>query len=181
MKNKNNNLVGYAKIIVLLLCVLSAVSCIITFPSFKSISKLIDFVVACLTIYYVFAGYKKPHGDLLRYLFIVFTLEYMFDFWYHLESHPTTLDISKLLCMISFVITAYVSGRLNKFKENIVLLCIAIVLSIITNIHAIAVINIVSPLEKIVLFCKTIILIALTVSYIARYHEHKEAGLEDKK
>ena len=180
MENKNRNLIKFAKIIVLLLCVLSAISCIITFPRVKSISKIIDFVVTCLTVYYMFVGYKKPHGDLLRYLFIIFTLEYMFDLWYNATIHSITLSIYELLCMTAFAITAYVSGRLNKFKENIVLLSIALALSVITNVHAIVALNIAAPLEKIVVFCKAIVLAALTISYITRYQEHKEAGLEDK-
>ena len=175
MEKKNTSIL-VAKIVVLLLSVLYAISAVMGNLGIRSITGII---ISCLTVYYMFIGYKKPHGNLLRYLFIIVDLTALFYFWYTFTKLEKAFDIYELLTILEIVIIAYVSGRLNKFKENIVLLSIVFIMEVITCGHGAIILNAKSIMTTIVLYNLAIIQLALIVSYIARYKEHKEAGLED--
>ena len=181
MEKKNTSIL-IAKIVVLLLCILyviSAVGVIINKPNLKSI---IGIVVICLTVYYMFVGYKIPHGNLLKYLFIIVDLTALFYFWDSFTQMEKAFDVYELLLLLQIAIIAYVAGRLNKFKENIALLSIVFIMEVITFSHASVVFNIPadSIMRRINVYNLAIIQLAMIVSYIARYKEHKEAGLADK-
>jgi len=77
---------------------------------------VIEIVMYLLICFYAFVGYKKPHGNLLRYLMFAFGLMlisriYVCSFFLH-----------ELTCLIfygvSIALIAYISGRLNKIEKN---------------------------------------------------------------
>ena len=179
MEKKNNTSVTIAKIVVLLLNVLYVISAVTIFINKHSVLAIIGIIVTCLTVYYMFVGYKKPHGNLLRYLLIIVTLDALFVFWYAFSKIEKTFDVYELFLLLEIVIVAYVAGRLNKYKENIALLSVAFVMAFVSGCHSASVFNLTSAIEIIGTFDKATILLALIVSYIARYKEHKEAGLAD--
>ena len=179
MEKKNAPII-IAKIVVLLLCVLYVISAVGRILDTQSVKLIIAIIVTCLTVYYMFVGYKTPHGNLLRYLFIIVALEALFVFWHTFTRLEKPFEVYELFLLLEIAIVFYVAGRLNKYKENIVLLSIAFVMVVIPCFHGITVFNSTSLISSIALFDKAIILLALIVSYIARYKEHKEAGLTDK-
>ena len=125
MENKSNISITIAKIVVLLLCAVNVVCSVISFVQNQRINVLCGVIVNCLAVYYMFSAYKKPHGNLLRYLFILVALETTYSYWYSFTLISRSMDIYDLLLMLEIVIVAYLSGRLNKYKENIVLFVIA--------------------------------------------------------
>ena len=177
---KKNTPILIAKIVVLLLCVLYVICAVWTMTTKPNIKPIIGIIVTCLTVYYMFVGYKIPHANLLRYLFIIVDLASLFYFWHTFAHLEKLLDVYELLLLLEIAIVAYVAGRLNKFKENIVLLSVTFIIEVISCCHASIVFNTTSVMAQINLFNKAILLLALIVSYIARYKEHKEAGLADK-
>ena len=181
MKSKKNIPILIAKVLVLLLCVLYLVSATVVIITTQSIRSNMGIIVIGLTLFYMFAGYKLPHGNLLRYLFIIVALEALFSFWNKFSLAEKIFETDELLMLLEMVIVAYVAGRLNKFKKNILLLCIALLLVAIPCYHAAMALPTTYAIEIITPFDKPIILLTLIVSYIARYTEHHEAGLEDKK
>ena len=179
MEKKNTPII-IAKIVVLLLCILYVISAVASFINTQSVISIIGIIVTCLTVYYMFVGYKIPHGNLLKYLFIIVDLTSLFYFWQPFTQMEKAFDVYELLLLLEIAIIAYVAGRLNKFKENVVLLCVAFIMVVFPCFHAATVFNLTSTIAKIIPFGKAAILLALIVSYIARYKEHKEAGLTDK-
>ena len=136
-----------------------------------------------LIIYYAVAGYKKPHGNLLKVLFIVFGFYIVFF---------TTIDKTDFYSCaincctaITALIIAYVSGRLDRINKNRVLMIIAGILLTIGTVFVFLYLsdrNIPINLTTINgAIAPVLIYAALGFIYTARYEEHKEAGLEDKK
>ena len=180
MKSKDSVLVNIAKIIVLLLGILSIIHNVGLVTEHPR--TIVDIVVVCLAVYYMFVDYKVPHSNLLKILFIVHVAEMILDFWLYTSKHAKALDISDLLLFVTIAIISYVAGRLDRYKENIVLLSVAALLSFVSGIlglNAFAV-KITSPLSLMGVFSKFIILLSLIIPYVSRYKAHKAAGLEDK-
>lgn len=83
--------------------------------------------------------------------------------------------------MFSALLMTYVAGRLNKIEKNRVLLALSGILLLIARIliaiyYNIPQVDIVAVISQ---FSPLIVLTALSFAYIARYEEHKAAGLED--
>lgn len=180
MKNKDSALVNIVKVVVLLLGLLSIahnISILKDHPYF-----IVDIVVVCLAEYYMFVDYKVPHSNLLKVLFLLHVLELILDFWLFLANNAKTLDIADLLVLLSIAIVAYVSGRLDRYKENISLLIIAAIFAFISGIMGLSVFadRIISPFNLVGPFGKFIVLLSLIVPYVLRYKAHKDAGLSDK-
>ena len=139
------------------------------------------YIAACLLLfYYAVAGYKKPHGNLLKYLFLLFAVCCLGSIL-TVVTEQTALDIAfNYIRGVVVLLTAFVAGRLDHFKQNVILMSIIGVLMLASSITQI-------PAELggdfISLFwCFTFFLqwVNLMFAYILRYKEHKEAGLTDK-
>lgn len=139
-------------------------------------------VFIILIIYYAVVGYKKPHGNLLKVLFIVFGFYIVFF---------TTIDKTDFYSYaincctaITALIIAYVSGRLDKINKNRVLMIIAGILLTIGAVFAVLYFfNTNVPINLTTIngaIAPVLIYASLGFVYTARYEEHKEAGLEDK-
>lgn len=181
MEKKSNTSITVAKIVVLLLCAVNVISSVVKFVDSNNPSTLFGVVLNCLTVYYMFVAYKNPHGNLLRYLLILATLESVFTFWYTFTIINRPLDAYDLCPLLEIAVVAYLSGRLNKYKEDIILFIIALILLLIVGIHSSANFTMTSLVGRIAPFEKFTMLLALFVSYIARYKEHIEAGIEEDK
>lgn len=134
----------------------------------------ISLVLYLLTAFYAFIGHKKPHGNLLKYLFIAFSVSLILNVCTDIPD----LIVMPCVCFAALII-AYVAGRLHKIEQNRILLVIAGVLLL--------------PKQFLPLFSgqflinaffyqltPLIILLALGFAYTARYEAHKAAGLADK-
>ena len=139
--------------------------------------------------YYAIAGYKKPHGDLLRCVFLVFSAKnfvaIISDILFlteHSEFSQLGIILGIILRGISIILTAYVSGRLDKVKKNAVPLAIVLI-SHLANVllwyfmfYRVEC----SVFEILYISTSLIFCIDLIIAYVLRYREHKQAGLADR-
>lgn len=148
---------------------------------------VINLIIIVLTLYYVFFGYKKPHGDLLRFIYFCFAA-YLAIHAY-LDNSIVGPGIYKykeiVFCCVTFaaLIIAYVSGRLNKIEKNKkLLILVGLLMFVDTVLHIITMNNEHLIITKCISYFNPLIIhTALGFVYVIRYEEHIDAGLEDKK
>ena len=143
------------------------------------IHACLSLVVALITIWYALIGYKKPHGNSLRFAYFIFSLA--IGLRAIADSTGSEQFGKGVLLLIAALILAYISGRLNKIEKNKKLLLLVGIL-----FFADAIISIIGARKPtLTLFRITNILssmaflFAFGLAYIARYEAHKEAGIED--
>ena len=127
--------------------------------------------------YYAIAGYKKPHGNMVRYLLLILAL--------YLVTSVIVLDerweISWVILAASnfaAVFIAYMACRLNKVKKNIFLAVLITALMLVKSFWPMAGAN----LDVYALFVldRTIPLFmwaTVALIYFFRFKEHKLAGI----
>ena len=159
------------------------------------------FVGYALVIFYMVYGYKKPHGNLLRYIIFSFavllilsmTAEQMLkdptdlphgigmiaeglapDGLPGMEA-PLVKPVQTLATGLAAIIAAYISGRLNKFEKNKYLFTIVLVLLAVRAFVSVDNRSMMfSDMNEIVLW------LDLNCAYMLRYNQHKEAGLSEE-
>lgn len=156
---------------------------------FRLTPEAVSFIVFFIAItYYVLAGYKKPHGNLLRYTFLLLAfncVNAVIDTTLGLI-YETGYDVDKQLLIIglysiTILFVSYIAGRLDKIKSNYLPMIIITISQIIIPILFLSIYNGWSNITYIIWDASTCLLwIDLLVAYIIRYREHKEAGLLDK-
>ena len=161
-------------------------------PLVKTITLIIGYL---LVLYYVFWGYKTPHGNLLRNLILTYAVllaigserrlfstarpERPVDVNATDATRRATRGISAykgLITSIAFVFMGFIAGRLNKYKQNKILIPVVLVLLFVrsfvtSNIRIQAVMT---DLSYFILW------VGIACAYFSRYDAHKEAGLLDK-
>lgn len=158
-------------------------------PSYIIIELIPAVIIYIAAAYYAVCGYKKPHGDLLRYIFLLFALRCAASVVATLigDISVVTIDVGTTLIIglrvLCIILVSYMSGRLDKIKKNVPLLIVSTVLllavSIVFLVHYL--IEDYSGWICVVWDFSTLILwLDLMFAYILRYKEHKEAGLTDK-
>ena len=186
MNNSDKNLLP--KVVVLILGILSVVMSVVRLIESFDPKEIVNAGLMILIMYYMFIGYKKPHGNLLRYLFFGEAAFAVFCFWHvgAIMIPNRALSWHDACVLASILLLTYVSGRLNKFNENKVLIGLSFILSLVADIAMSTTVLVSLPIENIkglaallAPFGKDIMILALGISYISRYKEHKEAGLED--
>ena len=162
-------------------------------PLVKTVTLLIGYV---LVLYYAFWGYKTPHGNMLRYLILsyAFLLAMGSERRLFASGRPERpVDVTDasgqtgrgarglsaykgLLTSISLILMSYTAGRLNKYKQNKIIVPIVLVIlfarSFVTSANRIQ--AVMTDLSYFVLWA------GIACAYFARYDAHKEAGLLDK-
>ena len=141
------------------------------------VAALLVLIVAILL--YVFVLYKKPHGNLLRYLFFFFGLYLAFQGT--VDFQEANLFVPGCVNLLAALIVTYVSGRLNKIEKNQpLLLLVGVLLLIHWILYTFVCVDYFKIDRLFGSLGDMIYLGALGFSYVARYEEHKAAGLEDK-
>ena len=145
-------------------------------------------------IYYALAGYKRPHGNLLRAIFILMSLTCLngvIDTAQDMTSFEGN-DLNLLLWNIGLdgfcvLLVAYIGGRLDKIKKNIIPLILITAAQAVKSFLCISIFNTFSAdggvsilVHLMYCFSTCILWLDIAFAYILRYKEHKEAGLEDK-
>ena len=135
----------------------------------------------CLVFYYGINGYKIPHGNLVRYLMLILAAYNIFNVtvsiyrWYKLPW--VVLAAGNLAAMF----IAYMAGRLNKFKKNLIVAIIVTVLLLAECFWPVKIPGV--EVDALFFLDRSLpILMWLTIMsiYFFRYEEHTEAGLADK-
>ena len=130
-----------------------------------------------LTGFYTIFGYKKPHGNMLKYLFIAFAVALILNVCLaNIAENAIVMIISVCSCLAALILM-YVSGRFHKIENNRVLLVVAGVLLFAAMILPLFTSSFI--ISGFFNSCTApIMLLALGFAYTARFEEHKAAGLE---
>ncbi len=152
----------------------------------QTVLSIISLIVYVIVFLYALFGYKKPHGNMLRYTFIIFAVSLAL-YAYGSQTSPVS-TVSVIINVLCTVPVAYVAGRLHKFNQNKVLLYIALVMLLIAGLMDCILLtqNMVPEVSGFIFvvlkfgaFNKFILGLALATTYVNRFHTHKEAGLLD--
>lgn len=146
-------------------------------------------------IYYAIAGYKRPHGNLLRVIFFLISITCLNGVIDSakcvplFEGNALNLELFIIgLDGISALMIAYIGGRLDKIKKNIIPL---ILITAAKLAKSVLFISLFIPLysawgwgtnlaDYVWCFSTFVLWLDVAFAYILRYKEHKEAGLTDK-
>ena len=156
-----------------------------------AIAEIVTFLILLIgVIYYAIRNYKVPHGNLLRWLFFLFSLNclgimaeeivggYRFGL---MEKNMGEVMLLVMLLAVSAILATFISGRLDHLRGNIA--CI-IVITIAQLVKSIILQTQFGPNYDVLLimsnFSTFILWIDMAFAYIIRYKPHKEAGLTDK-
>jgi len=148
-----------------------AVSCADLFTVF--IFAVFD-CVSLFVLYYILAGYKKPHGNMLRYLMLAFAFAIILD-----VSKSEGIPFYAPLRAATVFLIGYIAGRLNKINQNKVLMSIVFALIFAAGCIVAKTIPTRSVIINIAYFLDAILWLVICSAYLVRCWEHKEAGLTD--
>ncbi len=151
--------------------------------------ELIPFCIVFLSVaYYTVAGYKKPHGNLLRNMFLLYSffcagemiamVFYANEHGYLSTSFPRSISML-IMVVLCAELTAFVAGRLDKIKKNSFLLALITAALIAVSLLDIGKPPFPQPVYLLWSFVPVLVWLDLITAYILRYREHKEAGLTD--
>jgi len=177
MKKKQNKFVLAIIVIAVLvnLIILDA-----TFLSNFTVDSLINVAFVSIehlaVIYYVLIGYRKPHGNLLRYVMLLFALTIGIDLVIYGKGYPM---LNFALPVAEILLIPYIAGRLNKVEQNKILVSLVMALFIIDALSFGFTLESKSFILYLVIFGQAIEWFAISAAYFVRYKEHKEAGLTD--
>ena len=179
MKNKDSMLKRLIVGVVALIGLAVSVVCFIA--RLKNDVSVIPLILVAayygFVFYYGIAGYKKPHGNIIRYLLLILAFYVASSIIIMVERW----DVSWIVFAASnfaAVCIGYMAGRLNKFKQNIVL---AVVVSALLLVKSFWPVHGLDAYSLFVLDRTMPVFMWITVMliYFFRYHEHKEAGIAD--
>lgn len=174
MEKKSNHLA--VRIICGILTTFGIVASIISIVSGANgiwiVSDVVCLVMSALIGYYAFSGYKKPHGNLLKYIILIFTVIPLINIYQLVQLGQDWVAVTRAIII---GLLCYTAGRLHRVKQNIFFMSIITVLMVLG-----IVIGFMNGHNTIGALTKPIIWINIFVAYVLRYKEHKEAGLIDK-
>ena len=181
IEKKQLNIVKILCAIVLVINAIGIIACLKEGLIRKTIISSCSEIFCVLVLYYAFVGYKKPHGNLLRYLYFIFGLIAIFtEISNSLDREVLLNEIAIYSAVLSGSIIIYISGRLDKFEKNKILLILSGALLLLNRVLFSIALPKMPLLVTASRYTKLILFIALALAYTSRYKEHKEAGLEDK-
>lgn len=148
--------------------------------SFFLIAELVfTCVMFGLIFYYAVANFKVPHSNMLKYLFLAFSAMAFVGIL------TAGLSGGKLYFYqaargVVIITSAYIAGRLDKIKQNTILMIIDAFLLFATSLECILEVGIANIVSDLFLSNFFILWLDLMIAYLFRYHGHTEAGLTDK-
>jgi len=173
-KNKINNLA------VCIICgILTAFGIVAGISSFVSgesgiwrIMDLVNILLSVLTGYYVVYGFRKPHGNSLKYIMLIYASSYLFAVYSNAQMGRPVGSV----CHAAIIgLLCYISGRLSRVKQNIINMSIVTAFILYRTIS-----GYVNDGATVGVITHLVIWIDICAGYFLRYKEHKEAGLMDK-
>ena len=180
MENKKELKLGY-KIALIICLVLVLANSVVEVIVMTDVNLNIAFPIIGLlsllaALYYAFFGYKKPHGNLLKNVFFVHALLSAAFIVFVSKTFPQYIIAINLFRV---VLIAFMAGRLNKFKQNIVIIAIVGMCSFIYGVCYLTIRDM-SVITLFKGFSPFISWATLSITYLSRYEAHTEAGLADK-
>jgi len=130
-------------------------------------------------LYYGVRGYKKPHGNMVRYLMLILAVYIAAATITPIYSFSASWPIV-LSSMYAVLFMAYMAGRLNKVKKNRYVAILVTVLLLVRCFwpmelpDAYGMVNLSYVLDRL---SPLFMWLTTVLIYFFRYHEHREAGL----
>lgn len=153
----------------------------------NSLSLIAETIATCvmfiLIAFYAVSNFKVPHGNLLKYLFLVFSVMSISGLLFYDTTGVMSggkLLFYQALRTIVVVSSAYIAGRLDRIKQNTFLLIIDAILLFVSSIESVIVLKVTDFISVFFLSNFFILWLDLTIAYVFRYYGHKEAGSENK-
>ena len=144
-----------------------------------AIMLITDSVMSLLVLLYAFWGYKKPHGNMLKITFLVYAVYTAFQGM--IEISTRSGYVISALVILTGLILAYIAGRLNRIEQNVWFLAlVGLFLLVRTVIHCVMFPVVFGFTDLFGRLTPIITFAALGFAYVARFEEHKAAGLADK-
>ncbi len=159
------------------LCVAGFIFTLYVIANLASANFELVFTAVCyvLILVYVLWNYKVPHGNMMKYLFLIFGYSLIVrSIW-----SVTYYDFSILTALaygLAAMFVCFTAGRLDRYEENknlaVVIFCIIILA------YVFGVISVEDAPRSIAYYTVGALIqwLAIATSYFSRYHEHKEAG-----
>ncbi len=135
--------------------------------------KLGVYTIACL---YVICDFRIPHSNTFKYVMLIFGLSLATSVLDYAKLGGKAQTACMALCVVAVVLVGYMSGRLNKFSQNKLVMFLAFALftaAAVTDIvksGATGFIGITGRLSD------TITWLVFCTAYVTRFSDHKEAG-----
>ena len=148
---------------------------VITFKGNIPLDAILTYVMFAIAVYYVVYDYKKPHGNTIRYLFFCHAIFEAALLTINCAKTPSYLVANNL---VTIILTTYMAGRLDRYKQNVVFSAIVLVCKCITTCFMLMNSTPISFVTFFACFGPISKWLAISGAYLARYKEHKEAGLE---
>ena len=182
MENKRKLSTGalVALIAIAVLNIVWLVCQVIMFKGRLSFNIALSFLMFVAAAVYALFAYKKPHGNYMRYLLLAYTLFGSVMFVQLCKNQELYMNI---IDVVMIILMAYMAGRLDHFKQNIVICGIVLAKTILVSSELIIRMSSQGRLTFVTFFgCigSVTCWLAIAASYIIRYKPHKEAGLADK-
>ena len=169
-----------ALIVIAVLNILWIVCNLILFTASYASKICIPIAMFVIAVVYVLYGYKKPHGNHMRYLLLIYVVYEGIVFIRSIPLQPTYLMIVYLAII---VLSTYMAGRLDRYKQNLVISIIVLILQAVNTSYFVdlAIKNNSLSFATFFSFIGSVtIWLTIAAGYIIRFKPHKEAGLADK-
>ena len=144
----------------------------------KAVWPMIGILSLSAALYYAYVEYKRPHGNFLRNVFLINALldaAFIVTCLLNMPKHIVAINL------LAVVLKAFMAGRLNKFKQNTVIIAIVGMCSLIYG--ACSFVSVAEDASVIIRlfhsFSSSLGWATLSVAYITRYEPHIEAGLQE--
>ena len=83
------------------------------------LSQIVNIFMFAVAVFYVLVGYKKPHGNDMKYLMLGCSVYTVLQFINHGGVFPVYVV---LVLFISAIVKAFMAGRLDHYKQNVIIL-----------------------------------------------------------
>lgn len=169
-----------ALIIIAVLNIAWIISNLVLFSVNFASKIIIPIAMFIIAVMYALYGYKKPHGNHMRYLLLTYVVYEGIILIRSISLQPTYLITVYLLII---VLSTYMAGRLDRYKQNLAISIIVSILQVVVIYYFVNLAityNYLSILSFFSYIGHITIWLAITASYIIRYKPHKQAGLTDK-
>ena len=178
---KTGQLIALAIVLALNLLWIISMVIVMAETGFVSAWNIASIIIWVAAIFYVLYEYKKPHGNLFRYLMLVYACDMAFMLLLNFNNQELYINA---LYLAKIILSVYMAGRLDRYTQNVI---ISAVILVCNCIIAYSIINMITGFGMRLTFLNFIcysgsvtVWLAIAASYIIRYKPHKEAGLADK-
>jgi len=174
-KKQNKLLLGLCIALIVFTIVIEVRTLLLNLNGFVAVVLAIVVLMDLLVFYYIISGYKKPHGNLLRYQMLMFATTMVLD-----VSCFANISLYVLLRSMTILLISYIAGRLNKINQNKVLMPIVLLMIFASGCLTVKNLPTDDLINSISYFMDSLVWIVTCAAYFVRYKAHKEAGLTDK-